>query len=155
MLSRFCQASHLALLAKSRAPGLAVSHLPSVAWWIASVCQSLKCHNLNHEDRLNSLNVPRLEFRRTRGDMIETYKIIHGLDFFCISSLFTLNVSSGTRGHPYKLIKPSVNTNLYSHFFTNRVINNWNNLPCNIVTAGTQNTFKNLIDKHWNHDIYR
>ena len=27
----------------------------------------------------------------------------------------------------------------------NRVINNWNNLPCNIVTAGTLNTFKNVI----------
>ena len=46
-----------------------------------------------------------------------------------------------------------INTNLYSHFFTNRVINNWNNLPCNIVTAGTLNTFKNLIDKHWNQYI--
>ena len=32
--------------------------------------------------------------------------------------LFILNLASGTRGHPYKL-SVSVNTNLYSHFFTN------------------------------------
>ena len=79
-------------------------------------------------------------------------------DFSCTSSLFTL--SSGTRRHHYKLIKPSVNTNLYLHFFTNRLINNWNNLPCNTtetntVTAGTQNAFQNLIDKTWNHYIHR
>ena len=80
--------------------------------------------NLNDEDRQKTLNLPSLEFRRTRGDMIVTYKIIHGLhDLSCSSSLFTLNLSSGTRGHPDKLIKPPVNTNPYSHFFTNRVIN--------------------------------
>ena len=88
--------------------------------------------------------------------MIETYKIIHGLyDLSCTSFLFTLNLSSVTRGHPHKLIKPPVNTNLYSHFFTNRVTNNWNNLPCNIITAGKLNTLRNLIAKHWNHYIYR
>ena len=78
--------------------------------------------NRNYEDGLKSLNLPSLEFWQARGDMIET-KILHGLcDFSCTSSLFTLNLSSGTRGHPYKLIKLSVNTNLYLHFFTNTVI---------------------------------
>ena len=84
------------------------------------------------------------KFQQTMNKLLETYTIIHGLYDFsctCTSSLFTLNLSSGTRGHPYKLTKPSVNTNLYSHVFTNRVINNWNNLPYNIVTAGTLNAF--------------
>ena len=92
--------------------------------------------HFDYEDRLNSLNLPSLEFRRTRGDTIETYKIIHGLyDLSCTSSLFTLNLSAGTRGHCYKLIKPTVSTNIYSHFFTNRLIKNWNNLPCNSRNA--------------------
>ena len=80
--------------------------------------------NLDYEDRLKSLILPSLEFWWTRArDMIEANQIIHGLyDFSSTASLLTINLSSGTRGHPYKLIKPSVNTNLYSHFFTNRVI---------------------------------
>ena len=66
--------------------------------------------------------------------MVAMIMVMVGMtDFSCTSSLFTLNLSSGTRAHPYKLIKPSVNSNRYSHFFTNRIINN---LPCNIVTAG-------------------
>ena len=35
--------------------------------------------HLDYEDRLKSLNLPSLEFRQTKGDMIETYKIIHGV----------------------------------------------------------------------------
>ena len=46
--------------------------------------------NLNYEDRLKSLDLPSLEFRRARGDMIETYKIVHGLhDFSCIRPRFS------------------------------------------------------------------
>ena len=35
-----------------------------------------------------------------------------------------------------------------------RVINSWNNLPPNIVLAGTLNSFKNLLNKHWEQKIY-
>ena len=36
----------------------------------------------------------------------------------------------------------------YANFFSNRVINEWNNLPEYIVNAKTINKFKNLYDKH-------
>ena len=52
-------------------------------------------------------------------------------------------------GYPFKVNKYAVHTNIYAHFFTNRSINHWNNLPCNIVSAGTLNSLKDLIDKHW------
>ena len=45
----------------------------------------------------------------------------------CTSSLFTLNLSSGTRGHACKIIKQSVNTNICSHFFTNTNTNSNSN----------------------------
>ena len=80
-----------------------------------------------YENRLKSLKLPSLEYRRMRGDMIETYKLLHGLyDSSSISNLLQINHASTTRGHPLKLIKPSVNTNLYKNFFSNRIINNWN-----------------------------
>ena len=35
------------------------------------------------------------------------------------------------------------------HFFTNRIVNNWNSLPDHIVNAGSLNVFKNSLDRLW------
>ena len=111
--------------------------------------------DLEYEDRLKLLKLPSLEFRRLRGDMIEVFKIMHGFyDAATTNHLLTLNQSSTTRGHNYKLTKTRTKTNLHAHFFTNRVINPWNNLPSNIVSAETINSFKNNLDKYWEHLMY-
>ena len=108
-----------------------------------------------YETRLKILRLPSLEYRRARGDMIETYKIVHKLyDPNTTSSLFTINDSFCTRGHPFKLTKISCKTSMYQHFFTNRIINHWNNLPHSIIMAGTLNSFKNLLDKHWEQYMF-
>ena len=61
-------------------------------------------NNLNYEQRLMVLKLPSLEHRRAWGDMTETFKIIHGFyDVEIVFSLFKLNESAGTRGHPFKL----------------------------------------------------
>ena len=105
--------------------------------------------SLPYEERLCQLRLPSLEFRRIRGDMIETYKILHGFyDTVTTKALFKLN-DSNTRGHSYKLSKLSVDANVFRTFFTNRVINNWNSLPKEVVMSGTVNIFKNALDKHW------
>ena len=39
-------------------------------------------------------------------------------------------------------------------FFTNRVINIWNNLPTNVVLSKTINTFKNEVDNYLNKFMY-
>ena len=36
------------------------------------------CSKLSYFDRLKYLGTPTLKYRRYRGDMIETYKILHG-----------------------------------------------------------------------------
>jgi len=38
-----------------------------------------ECKHLPYTDRLKYLKLPTLKYRRHRGDMIETYKILHGL----------------------------------------------------------------------------
>ena len=59
----------------------------------------------SYEERLKILKLPSLEYRRLRGDMIETYKILHELyDTASISSLLKIN-NTNTRGHPLKLTK--------------------------------------------------
>ena len=46
--------------------------------------------HLSYEDRLINLNLTTLERRRERGDIIQTYKIMHGLSDVNINELFTL-----------------------------------------------------------------
>ena len=83
--------------------------------------------------------------------MIEVYKILNDLyDSEYTSSLLQINLSN-TRGHPFKLTKKHVKTNLSKNFFSNRVTNNWNSLPEKTVLSGTMNSFKTAIDQHWSH----
>ena len=94
-------------------------------------------------------------YRRLRGDMIETFKILLGFyDRKTTHSLFSIVPTSTTRGHPYKLMKRQVSTTQFAQFFTNRVINAWNSLPEQVVKAGSIDTFKNHIDKHWAEFMY-
>ena len=111
-------------------------------------------YNLSYEDRMKSLQLPSLEFRRLRGDLIETYKICHNLyDPVTTNTLLKFNVSN-TRSHNFKLLKPRVNSTQFLQFFTNRVINVWNNLPQDTVNAGSVNIFKNCVDKFFKELMY-
>ena len=109
---------------------------------------------LDYEKRMRVLDLPSLEYRRMRGDMIEVYKITHGLhDPLTTKSLVTYNNSS-TRSNNFKLNKPRVNTKQFQKFFTNRIINVWNNLPQVTVNANSLNCFKNYIDNNFRDYIY-
>lgn len=107
---------------------------------------------LSYEDRLKALNLPSLEYRRQRGDMIIVFKIIRGIDFIDSSKLFTLaNNDRDIRGNPFKLQKPRANKSLRLNSFTHRVINNWNQLDSDIVCASSVDCFKSRLDKFWRY----
>ena len=46
-----------------------------------------------------------MEERRTRGDLIEVFKMIKGLNKSDYTRLFTLAQNNRTRGHALKIIK--------------------------------------------------
>ena len=54
-----------------------------------------------------------------------------------------------TRGHHLKLFKPRAQKLVRRQFFSTRIINDWNQLPSDIVEADTVNTFKARLDRHW------
>ena len=39
-----------------------------------------RLRHISYEDRLRTLGLPSLEYRRERSDMIQVYKIMHGID---------------------------------------------------------------------------
>ena len=47
-----------------------------------------------------------------------------------------------------KLVHPC-HYDLWKYSFTVRIVNLWNSLPENVVSANTVNTFKNRLDKFW------
>ena len=84
--------------------------------------------------------------------MIEVYKIVHDIyDPITTKKLLTkISASSITRRiNSIKLFKKGTKKDKYKHFFTNRIINVWNNLPDPVVTAKSLNIFKNKVDTHF------
>ena len=107
--------------------------------------------NMSYENRLKSLNLPTLAYRRQRGDMITTYKIVNQ-KLKC--NLPLMRSHTRTRGHNQKLYLPRWNTTRRGTFFTNRVVMPWNNLPAHVINAPSVNAFKGRLDKCWkNRDI--
>ena len=72
--------------------------------------------DMDYNKRLQILKLTNLQYRRLRGDLIEIYKIIHGLyDSKTINSLFTYDNDTRTRVHPYKIFKIYVRTSRFGH----------------------------------------
>ena len=59
----------------------------------------------SYEDRLRVLELPSMEYRRKRGDMIQCYKIMNGLVRMTVTDLFTPIQSTGTRGHEQRILR--------------------------------------------------
>lgn len=104
-----------------------------------------------YEERLRILKLPTLRYRRARGDMIETYKIVHGIyDKEAAPKLdLRRDRQGGRRGHPLSLFQHRARLELRRNSFTIRVVKTWNNLTKEIVEAPNVNTFKNRLDKYW------
>ena len=109
-------------------------------------------NELSYKDRLKDLALPTLEYRRYRGDMIETYKMTH--DFYdqkisIIKFRENLRSENASTAHQYSLQKGKTEKDIRTFFFKNRIVNQWNNLPKKVVEAPTLNSFKARLDKLW------
>ena len=111
-----------------------------------------RLRNKSYENRLKDLNLFSLSKRRLRGDLIEVFKIFNGFTNVNSDKLFTRDRSNTTRNHGFKITGKRFSTTEAKHFFTNRVVNIWNNLPRNVVNATTIETFKNRLDAYFNSD---
>jgi ribonuclease P/MRP protein subunit RPP40 len=102
---------------------------------------------LSYDERLRRTGLTTLEERRIRGDLIETFKMVKGISKVDHTKFFSISEHNRTRGNTYKLEKKQCNTNIRSSFFSQRIVNYWNGLPEEVVSAESVNTFKNRLDK--------
>ena len=89
--------------------------------------------DLSYIDRLAALNLPSLELRRLRNDLIWCYTVLFGVVEMPVDSFFEFSLVKHTCGRSFKLFKRRSNTCARSSFFfserVRRVVNAWNSLP--------------------------
>jgi len=111
-----------------------------------------RINDLSYEERLKHLKLPTLRYRRQRGDLIETFKILRevydpvAIDIFSLSSHHSGKHDS-TRGHKYKLFNRPHKLKQRKHFFSNRVVNVWNCLPVWLISAENVRKFEAGLDR--------
>ena len=82
--------------------------------------------------------------------MIMTYKIITGKVNLDREDFFTFAQNqTNRRSHHYKILKPKAVKDVRRNTISTRVVNDWNNLPKDVVLAQTTNEFKSKIDAYW------
>jgi len=107
-----------------------------------------------YADRLKLLDLTSLKDRRERGDMIEVYKILNGKERIDSGQFFQVaDDHYSLRGHRIKLSKKRSRLDIRKHFFSQRIINQWNSLPANVVDAKTINSFKTAYDQNYRNDM--
>ena len=111
--------------------------------------------NMEYADRLKKLKLPTLLYRRMRGDMIETYKILTEKYDPDVSNFLPLHrekrPTSTSRGNSLKIMKRLSKKDLRKYTFSNRIADWWNGLPEEVVAAPSLNAFKNRLDKFWDN----
>jgi len=93
---------------------------------------------LDYEDRLKAMGLTKLELRRERGDMIQFYKLIHGIDDVNWPAVPNLTIKVEPRDgrrHSYQLTRELVKSCAPRYkFFNNRIVNSWNSLQSESLT---------------------
>ena len=83
--------------------------------------------------------------------MLQVFKILNGIDDICPGEVLNTEADARTRGHIHKLAKTRTRTKKYQFSFRHRVVDMWNALPEDTVTAETTNSFKSRLNKAWKY----
>ena len=107
----------------------------------------------NYEDKLKELRLDSLKDRRVRADMIQVYKILNGIDAVDSNTWFltagTLN-RRATRLMTFdkNIIARRSRLEIRRNFFSQRVVNKWNELPLIVKNSKTLAAFKYRYDNN-------
>ena len=97
--------------------------------------------HISYDRRLASLDLFSLEKCQLRGQLIEAFKILKGIENIDNRKLFTLS-SNQTRSSGWKLNLQRFNKSQGGSFFTYKRASHWNKLPADIVNSVSVNLLK-------------
>lgn len=103
------------------------------------------CRDMTYPQRLEHLDLFSLEYRRKRGEIIETFKFVKFTPD-AARNIFMFSDVNRTRGHAHKMLKTKFKTKLGSNTFANRIVNTWNSLPSDAIESDGVESFKNKLD---------
>ena len=116
---------------------------------------------VTYEEKLKDAGLTTLKERRKRGDLIEAFKTLNGLNNVEKSEWFSIaepeEARPSTRSNtnvdgevelkrPCVLLKERARTEMRNNSFRFRVQRSWNDLPDNVRLAKSTNAFKNAYD---------
>ena len=104
-----------------------------------------------YSDELRELKLTTLHDRRIRGDMIQTWKYVHGRNPGG-KNLFNMSKDQHERlsrhtSKPLNIARPNARLEIRKNFFTSRCVGKWNSLPHSVQKVEELNDFKNAYDK--------
>jgi hypothetical protein len=100
-----------------------------------------------YPNRLEKLGLFSLHYRRLRGDLLYTWRILRGLLGNELREYFDVMDKTNRRGHSYKLYKHRRTRLNPLVTLSTRVVNVWNDLPDELVSTETEQEFKRKLDK--------
>lgn len=103
--------------------------------------------SLRYHDRLKKLGLESLARRRLIADLVMTYKILFQQTTLNPDDFFVRNPRL-SRGHSQKLRKRKAVRIAERQFFGNRVINDWNSLPQEVVESTSVRVFREKLRAH-------
>ena len=121
-----------------------LSRVKSCQRRLTKLCRPIK--HLTYPQRLQSLKLPTVLTRLKRGDLILTYQFLNRMLDMDIINLFCFSITN-TRGHHQRLSGRTSKLNIRKCFFTERTIAPWNQLPGEVISAHSLNSFKARLDK--------
>ena len=105
--------------------------------------------NLSYEERIKKLKLTTLEKRRKRGDLIQMFKIIKNIDEVNWHNPpdYIEENRSRRQDRRYRIRRQITRTTSRYEFLYNRIVNEWNALPQEVIESNNVCEFKNKLDK--------
>ena len=105
--------------------------------------------SVEYTEKLKELRLLSLETRRTRYDLIQTYKTLEVEDKLWFKRVNQVSVRSTRQSDDRtRLTKQRTNTTISNNFFTQRVIDDLNQLPTTVTESRNIKIFKRNLDEY-------
>ncbi len=105
---------------------------------------------VEYPDRLKTIGLPTLKYRRQRADMIETHKMLHNkYERDLCPSLKLRSSAVPSRLNSLAMCQNRNMKAIRRNVFSQRIVPVWNSLPDEVVTSESTDKFKANLDKHW------